>query len=101
MSLNVVKNLRKPKCQHLMLILLPLTEAFILIPAGLIVGIGEACFWPSAILFTMHYARCYARAGPQSAEQYTTQFLGILFSGLSLSEVRNISTILTFFQSIP
>lgn len=62
-------------------------KPFILIPAGLIVGIGEACFWPSAILFTMHYARCFSRAGPQSAGQYTTQFLGILFSGLSLSGI--------------
>jgi len=64
-------------------------QAFILIPAGLIVGIGEACFWPSAILFTIHYASCYSVAGTTytTAGQYTTQFLGFLFSALSLSGV--------------
>lgn len=60
-------------------------EPYILIPAGALVGIGEACFWPTAILFVMHFAKVYA--GRKPAASFVTQFLGLIFSGLSLSAI--------------
>lgn len=62
-------------------------EPYILIPAGVIVGIGEACYWPCAMIFIMHYAAVYAKYAMKSSAACITQFLGFFYTCLSLASI--------------
>jgi len=62
-------------------------EPYLLIPAGLLVGFGEASMWPCLILYAVHFANCYAKFGEKTSSHYVTQFLGYTFTCLSASQV--------------
>jgi len=62
-------------------------EVYILIPAGVIVGVGEATMWPSMMLFCVHYARCFARYGSRDVEFYVTEFIGYFYFIFQFSQV--------------
>jgi len=62
-------------------------EPYILIPAGVIVGIGEACYWPCAMIYIMYYASTYAKYAMKSSAACITQFLGLFYTCLSLASI--------------
>ncbi|XP_076805885.1 protein unc-93 homolog A-like [Clavelina lepadiformis] len=62
-------------------------ESYTLIPAGVIVGMGEATMWPAMMLFVVHYARRFARHGTKSTERYTTEFIGLFYCAFQFSGV--------------
>ena len=63
-------------------------EPYILVPAGLIVGFGEACFWPSAMLIVMHFAKSYSEQSKgRSSKTYVSKFLGLYYTGLNIAWV--------------
>lgn len=78
------------------------SEPYILIPAGVIVGIGEACYWPCAMIFIMHYAAVYAKYAMKSSAACITQFLGFFYTCLSLASVRyySITLVITPWRCI-
>ena len=43
-------------------------EPYLLIPAGLVVGIGEACSWPVMMLLISDYGHRYSKHASQSGE---------------------------------
>jgi len=61
--------------------------SFTLIPAGVIVGIGEATMWPVMLLYCVHYARCYARYASKSTQAYVTEFIGTFYLLFQFSAV--------------
>ena len=62
-------------------------EAYLLIPAGLLVGFGEACMWPCMMIYILYFAQCYARYAPKSSAFYGTQLLGYFFSCVTLCQM--------------
>lgn len=65
-------------------------ESYILIPAGILTGMGEATMWPVMGLFVVHYARCYARHGQQPTDVYITQFFGKFYAAFQFSNVSDL-----------
>nr|CAB3263793.1 UNC93-like protein [Phallusia mammillata] len=48
---------------------------------------GEATMWPSMMLFTVHYAKRFARYGGKEQDFYVTEFIGYFFFVFQLCQV--------------
>ena len=60
---------------------------YLLIPAGLLVGFGEACMWPTMMIFIAHFGDQYGKYSEKDGGYYTTQLIGYFFTGLTFSQV--------------
>lgn len=60
---------------------------YLLIPAGLLVGFGEACMWPTMMIFIAHFGDQYGKYSEKDGGYYTTQMIGYFFTGLTFSQV--------------
>nr|XP_004226179.3 protein unc-93 homolog A-like [Ciona intestinalis] len=61
-------------------------EAYVLIPVGILMGIGEATMWPVMFVYVVHYAKQFASFGTKDTAAVITRFTGYFFFAYQLSE---------------
>uniref|UniRef100_F6Z5A7 Protein unc-93 homolog A n=1 Tax=Ciona intestinalis TaxID=7719 RepID=F6Z5A7_CIOIN len=58
----------------------------VLIPAGVIVGFGEALMWPVMSLYVTYFATKFAQFGAKNTSDVITEFTGYFFCSYQLSQ---------------
>nr|XP_026692178.1 protein unc-93 homolog A-like isoform X1 [Ciona intestinalis] len=62
------------------------SEPYILIPAGVIVGMGESVMWPVMMVYVVHFARRFAKFGSKDTTVVITEFTGYFFCIFQISQ---------------
>ena len=87
-NLGTRKTMILAECTYLLYCLINFyPEPYLLIPAGLFLGIGEACSWPVIMILISDYGHRYSKYASKSGAYYTTQMVGYFFTSLAFSQV--------------
>ncbi|XP_078492351.1 protein unc-93 homolog A-like isoform X1 [Ciona intestinalis] len=59
---------------------------YLLIPAGILVGMGSSTMWPAMMVYVAHFARRFAKFSSKQTAEIITEFTGYFFCTFQISQ---------------